>query len=357
MPTRSDSALASLLLTNRLVDTGAEPLTSRDYWQLLDQVDDPAVLLGCSVEALVGQFGLSRVIAERAAALLDAGTALAIELDRFEQQGLHAVTPFDAAYPGRLSRRLGTTAPPVLYTAGSLALLEHPGIAVVGSRTIADAGAVVATRVAQAAADRGDTVISGGAKGVDRLAMDAASQAGGTVVGVLADALDRRLRKPDVRRAIRRNELCLVTPYRPTAGFSVASAMARNKIIYALARVTLVVAADAGRGGTWEGAVEALRRGFGPVAVWSGEGAGDGNEALVSRGAHAVHDLERLFDEPPEIPVDPSSSCVWAYRRPRSASLVRREGQRVAEQVRSLRVRRVHAPGRAARPGPGGDRS
>ncbi|HVL98229.1 MAG TPA: hypothetical protein VM324_02940 [Egibacteraceae bacterium] len=44
----------------------------------------------------------------------------------------------------------------------------------------------------------------------------------------------------------------------------------------------VVAAASRRCGGTWEGAVEALRRGFGPVAVW-----------------------ERLFDERPEIPVDP----------------------------------------------------
>lgn len=144
----------------------------------------------------------------------------------------------------------------------------------VGSRTISDEGAAVARRAAQLVAGQGGTVVSGGAKGVDQLAMDAAAQACGTVVGVLADALDRRLRKPDVRRAIGRDELCLATPYKPTAGFSVANAMARNKIIYALARITLVVAADAERGGTWEGAVEALRRGFGPVAVWTGEGGG-----------------------------------------------------------------------------------
>lgn len=306
MPTRSDDALASLLLTNRLVDVGAKPLTSRDYWQLLDQVADPARLMGCDVDALVGELGLRRDVAERVARLLEAATALAVELERFEQQGLRALTPFDETYPQRLSRRLGTTAPPVLYAAGSLSLLEHPGVAVVGSRTISDEGAAVARRAAQLAAGHGDTVLSGGAKGVDQLAMDAAAQAGGTVVGVLADALDRRLRTPDVRRAISRDELCLLTPFKPTAGFSVANAMARNKIIYALARITLVVAADAERGGTWEGAVEALRRGFGPVAVWTGEGGGDGNEALVARGGRAMHDLERLFDAPSDDPVDPA---------------------------------------------------
>jgi DNA processing protein len=156
------------------------------------------------------------------------------------------------------------------------------------------------------AARRGDVLVSGGAKGVDQLAMNAAAEAGGTVVGVLAEGLDRRLRQPDVRRGIARDEVCLLSPYKPSAGFSVANAMARNKVIYALARVTLVVAADAEQGGTWEGAVEALRRGFGAVSVWTGDGAGPGNGLLAERGARTVDSLERLFEEQPAQPTDPS---------------------------------------------------
>ena len=71
--------------------------------------------------------------------------------------------------------------------------------------------------------------------------------------------------------------------------------MGRNKLIYALADVTLVVASDDGRGGTWGGAVEALRRGFGRVAVWTGPGAGPGNEPLVQKGATPVDNVEELF--------------------------------------------------------------
>jgi DNA processing protein len=302
MTTRSDNALASLLLTNRLVDVGVSPLSSRDYWRLVAQTGDPAGLLGIAADALVRDLGIGRELAERAVRLLAAGTVLAVELEHLEQQGLQVLSPFDQAYPQRLTSRLGTAAPPILYTAGPPALLAGPAVAVVGSRDIGDEGAGVARRAARLLAGHGRTLVSGGAKGVDQLAMDAAAEAGGPVVGVLADSLTRRLRDPDLRRAIGREEVCLVTPYKPTAGFSVASAMSRNKIIYALAEVTLVVAADAERGGTWEGAAEALRRRFGPVAVWTGPGAGDGNALLADRGARAIDDLELLLDVPTAAP-------------------------------------------------------
>ena len=80
--------------------------------------------------------------------------------------------------------------------------------------------------------------------------------------------------------------------------------MSRNKLIYASARATLVVACDPGTGGTWEGAVESLRRGYGTVAVWTGTGAGPGNEALLARGGLSVGSTQELFD----LPTDPVRS-------------------------------------------------
>ena len=67
--------------------------------------------------------------------------------------------------------------------------------------------------------------------------------------------------------------------------------MGRNKIVYAMAINTLVVASDIESGGTWAGATEALRRKFGPVSVWIGAGAGGGNQPLIDRGGEAVDDL------------------------------------------------------------------
>ena len=62
--------------------------------------------------------------------------------------------------------------------------------------------------------------------------------------------------------------------------------------------MTLVVACDLERGGTWEGAVQALRRGYGSVAAWVGPGAGPGNERLVELGAIAVDDVAAVLQTP-----------------------------------------------------------
>jgi predicted Rossmann fold nucleotide-binding protein DprA/Smf involved in DNA uptake len=228
---------------------------------------------------------------ERIVGLFSAATAMALEVERLEREGASVMTPFDEGYPSRFLERLGAAAPPVLFAFGPVALLEGPAIAIVGSRDANEAALDVARRSAAAAVERGLVVISGGARGIDQQAMAAAYQAGGTTVGVLAESLVRRVRDPETRRVINEGRACFVTPYKPDAGFSVANAMGRNKIVYALAAATLVVTSDEGRGGTWEGATEALRRGYGTVATWIGAGSGSGNERLADLGARIVRDV------------------------------------------------------------------
>lgn len=302
MARRSESARASLLLTNRLTEGPAKPLAAGEYWSLIDRVEDPARLLGVDVSEMARVSGSTKEQAERVALLLEAGARLAFQLERLEQEGFGFLTPFDDAYPARLVDRLRDSAPPVLVTAGLTGLLEKDGVGIVGSRDVAPAGVVAAREAAERVASGGLSVVSGGARGVDQQAMAAAYQAGGTVVGVLAESLQRRVRDPETRRVIAEGSACLVTPYKPDAGFSVANAMGRNKIIYALSRVTFVVASDLEKGGTWEGAKEALGRGYGAVAVWLGEGAGPGNKALADLGATSVEHADQILDVSAPLP-------------------------------------------------------
>ena len=72
-------------------------------------------------------------------------------------------------------------------------------------------------------------VVSGGARGTDRIAMQAALDAGGRAFGVLADSLERTIRQPDLRQLLIEGQLVLLTPYAPTAGFSVGAAMGRKQ--------------------------------------------------------------------------------------------------------------------------------
>ena len=243
--------------------------------------------------------GMPEDLAKRIAELVDRATAVAFELDRLEQSGINTLTAFDEQYPREWLARLKAKAPPVVHGAGSLDVLDTPGLGVVGSRDVSEAGGEVAKHVARLAAGRGLPLVSGGARGVDQLAMEAAFEAGGAVVGILAESLSRKLKRPDVRRAVYEGSTVMCTPYSPDAPFSAGNAMGRNKLIYAQAALTVVIASDDGAGGTWSGASEALKHDYGPVAVWRGDGEGPGNEPLQQRGAvpvSSLEDIESLLD-------------------------------------------------------------
>jgi predicted Rossmann fold nucleotide-binding protein DprA/Smf involved in DNA uptake len=186
--------------------------------------------------------------------------------------------------PKRLHSRLGDTAPVALHGVGDTALLDTDGVGVVGSRDISAKGSQVAREIAERAVKSGLPVISGAARGVDNDAMNAAFEAGGQVVGVPADALERAVARRGTRQGVAKGRICLITPYTPAATFSTGNAMGRNKIIYGLSRCTVVVTSDHQTGGTWAGATEALKHSYGRVASWTGPGSGPGNNALVEQG-------------------------------------------------------------------------
>ena len=64
--------------------------------------------------------------------------------------------------------------------------------------------------------------------------------------------------------------------------------MERNKLIYGLAEFAVVVSSDHQTGGTWAGAIEALKAGWGPVLVRDGDSVPRGNKELLKLGARAL---------------------------------------------------------------------
>ena len=311
---RTDDSLATALLVSRLAGDGHDTLKALEYWSL---PVPPGDLLGRSTGDLVGS-GFEDAMAARIVKLLDRSVALAFELDRYSEAGIATVTVHDEDYPPRLRERLGDRAPALLHVAGDVRLLSEHGVGIVGSRGVTEEGAELASATAERATSLGYPVVSGGARGVDQLAMGAAHQVGGRVVGILAGSLVRDIGKAETRRSLLEGCTVLATPYGPEAPFSVGTAMGRNKLIYALSRLTVVVASDHETGGTWSGAAEALHRGFGRVAAWRGSGEGPGNAHLVRMGARPIESIDRLDellgepDEPDVAPPEPTQEALFA---------------------------------------------
>lgn len=267
-----------------------QPLSAREYGELAKWLNArglrPADLLNESGPGNLPEVHEAGLERRRVDFLLGRGTALALALERWSRGGLWVISRGDGEFPKRLKRHLRHAAPPLLYGAGDKALLEASGVAIVGSRDAGDAALDFARAVASRCAAQALGVVSGGARGIDAAAMQAATDAGGTAIGVLASDLLKASVHRQNRIGVEQGRLALVSPFHPEAGFNAGNAMARNKYIYTLADRALVVDSALGSGGTWEGALENLQRKWVPLFVRT-PGDGAGNAALVDKGGIA----------------------------------------------------------------------
>lgn len=187
-----------------------------------------------------------------------------------ERRGVRFVVPGDEEWPPgmddltrapHLHERGGV--PIGLWCRGRLRLDEaaEQAVAVVGSRTATTYGGDVATDIAGRLAEQGWSVVSGAAHGIDQAAHRGALTARGTTIAVLACGVDRYY--PSSHRGL--------IDYIADVGVVVSEAapgcaptrirfLARNRLIAALARGTVVVEA-------------AVRSGALNTASWS-EGLG-----------------------------------------------------------------------------------
>ena len=168
---------AILLLTAPLIAGRGE--TSRDLFSLgeynrlarilREKQKQPADLIGQDAQELVElcaqPFGRARFDA-----LLGRGFLLSQAVERWNARNIWVISRADASYPKRLKARLKEDAPPLLYGCGDIALLEKGGLAVVGSRHVDDELVSFTETVGRLSAEAHRTVVSGGAKGIDRAA-------------------------------------------------------------------------------------------------------------------------------------------------------------------------------------------
>lgn len=301
-----------LLLTAPLLAGKGKPspdlLTPGEYNRLVRHLQkndlEPSDLTsrqGAEAADICGQV----IESDRLERLLNRGFLLAQALERWQSRAIWVISRADLEYPRILKSRLKTDAPSVLYGCGDVAELNSGGLAVVGSRHVDDELLQYTQAVGALVARSGNTIVSGGAKGIDQAAMQGALDAGGRAIGVLADSLEKAVLARYNRDMLVTKQLTLLSPYDPAAGFNVGNAMRRNKFIYALSNASLVVNSDVEKGGTWAGAVEQLAKlKLVPVYVRSTGPESDGLQALRSKGAlrwpnpDGVEDFQALLDTP-----------------------------------------------------------
>jgi DNA processing protein len=244
------------------------------------------------------------LLAEADAAQLDAVHAWLV------RPGNSLMTLADEDYPRAL---LEIADPPaLLYCKGRRALLNQPGLGIVGSRNATPQGVRDAEAFAHALSDAGLTIVSGLALGIDAAAHRGGLAGAGSSVAVIGTGLDRiyparnkALAHQLAESGIIVSEFPLGTP--PLPGHFPR----RNRLISGLARGVLVVEAapDSGSLITARVATEQGREVFAiPGSIHSP--LARGCHALIKQGAKLVESAADILDElawqqrlaPPALP-------------------------------------------------------
>ena len=257
-----------LLLGSQLGDPDRKPLTApqlRNLAQRAAAMEKPTWERELEDADLLA-LGYGPEMADRIVGLLEDEDQLDWYLNRGKKSGCIPLTRVSGRYPAQLRQALGLDSSAVLWAKGDLSILEKPRIALVGSRDIRDENAAFAARVGAEAALQGYVLVSGNARGADRIAQTACLNAGGQVISVVADELEKHQSTENV--------LYLSEDSFDTA-FSAVRAHSRNRVIHALGEKAFVAQCNLGKGGTWSGTVQNLKENWSPVF-----GFRDGSEAM-----------------------------------------------------------------------------
>jgi DNA processing protein len=243
--------------------------------------------------------------------------------------------------------------PLALYVWGSLQSDDAVSLAVVGSRRATPYGIEMCARLSRELAERGATIVSGLARGIDAAAHQAALEAGGRTLAVLGSGLDFIYPKEHKFLAERIAETAAILSEFPLGSPPLPGHFPRrNRIVSGLALGTIVVEAAERSGSLISArlAAEENREVFavpGPVSSPNSRGV----HRLIQSGAKLVTDANDVIEElRPDVrqmlqpanrkraEADPSSVTTDSLERDETAVLeaVARQGTVDAEHLTAV---------------------
>ncbi|CCU85690.1 MULTISPECIES: DNA-processing protein DprA [Mesotoga] len=212
------------------------------------------------------------------------------------------ITFKDVQYPEALRN---TFEPPsVIFFEGDAGLLNSRNIlAIVGSRKADGYGASIAKEYAKSLSEKGITIVSGLAVGIDAQAHIGALEGRGSTIGVLGTGID--VAYPASNRTLIKSvkeKGCVISEFLPGTPPLKQNFPKRNRIISGLARAVFVVQATM-RSGSLITARLALENGRDVFAVPGdiNRRNSEGTNWLIKNGAKLISECIDIIDEFPEI--------------------------------------------------------
>jgi DNA processing protein len=163
-------------------------------------------------------------------------------IEELAANGVKLLTVLDEGYPRNL--RQVYDRPPFLFIRGELVPEDDRAVAVVGTRRASERGLEQASTLARELVERGVTVLSGLALGIDGAAHEAALDAGGRTIAVMGTGITRIYPKAheDLARRIVEHG-ALVSQFWPDGPPTKISFPMRNAVMSGMAIGTVVIEA------------------------------------------------------------------------------------------------------------------
>lgn len=228
-------------------------------------------------------------------------------IHKLEEKHVRLLFESDEAYP-QLLREI-TDPPYLLYYAGRLECLQKPCVAIVGTRTPSDYGRHMAASLAKGLCEKGITVVSGLARGIDHAAHEGALAAEGCTVGVLGSGINKPYpsEHTPLLRKIASGKGLIISEYPLDAAPMPFHFPYRNRIISGLSVGTVFVEGRIKSGGmhTVTSALDQGREVF-AVPGQTGYLGAEGPLAIMREGARLVTSAEDVLEDLSLVPLLPS---------------------------------------------------
>jgi DNA processing protein len=201
---------------------------------------------------------------------------------------------------------------PVIFYKGNKDLLYTDSVGMCGSRNVSEKGLIAADRCGVAVSKRNLTIVSGYAKGVDTATHLAALRNGGNTVIVLAEGIDFFRIKRDFAKDFDTERTLVLSQFAPTQPWAAHAAMARNAIIFGLAKALIVIEAGE-KGGALAAGEGAMKIGRPVLVVDFGDRTPDGNRILLEAGASPVRSTQALNEVLDNLPDSSEPPAVTLF--------------------------------------------
>lgn len=217
------------------------------------------------------------------------------ELEALAGKHIYVVTRAEKRYPTKLLKAMGKYAPPVLFVCGPLQPLEEKTAAIVGTRKTDPSIEEFTRKQAKIVAQNGCCIVSGGARGVDTIAIDTGLKYGGKTAIFISDHMLAFVENKQNAEYISRGQMTVLSSIHPQSVFRGYHALERNKYIYSCADYAIVVSAGDQTGGSYHGAEECLKKNYTRLYVREEEGVSPGNLKLIAMGAKRLNTGHELI--------------------------------------------------------------